>query len=354
MELFDSYASGNAYYCDVTQSCVYPDPNARIFCLDLTTSCGVCNGLITTNGLVLCDCGDSWNCNLCGNELPFWMPYTDDDTFDFQFQQPDEVTGTECEHGWLPHNLVSPTNTAFASFEIKTCCNDESLVIDEEMFAAIVTNHYVGSYNITDYSGNVIVTPIQSIRFNLRSIRLYLEDAGLDTCFYFVFRFTATRMCLGVTETINEYCSEPFKPSICTTGHNSQVAESTYPKKDCFGYYHGLDYNIGQGTPFQYSNRIRIPGYFEQSSFTITKEVISTSLKTTMSQTSEMWELRTGHLPRTFVKYLVNVFSGKNVFINGEEYQVQGEINRNNDTSLQWFLDVKFEKIDCNKSLTCE
>jgi hypothetical protein len=354
MELFNSYASGNAFFCDITEPCVYPDPNARILCLELETTCGVCNGLIATNEFVLCDCNDSWNCNLCGNSLPFWIPYTDDDTFDFQFQQPNKITEVSCEHGWLPHNLVSPTNGTFASFEIRTCCDDEPLIIDEEMFEAIVQEHYVGTYNQTDYSGNVTINQIQAIRFNMRSIRLYLEDQGLETCFYFVFRFVAGRNCLGNTEDINEYCSEPFKNVVCNADTAYQVAESIYPKKDCFSYYYGLDYNIGQGTPFQYSNRIRIPGFFEQTSFTITKEVISTTLKTTMSQNSEMWQLKTTHLPQTFVKYLVNVFSGKNVFINGEEYQVQGEINRNNDSGLQWYLDVNFEKIDCNKSLTCE
>jgi hypothetical protein len=221
------------------------------------------------------------------------------------------------------------------------------------MLEAIAPEQYVGSYNTTDYSGNTSTSPIQAIRFNLHAIRLFLEAEGMETCFYFNFTFTTTRECLGVTESSVTFCSEPFKAIDCTK-NTTQVLESIYPKDDCFDFYYGTVFNSGIGTPFQYSNKIRVPGYFEQSNFSITKEIIGTSLKTTMSQYSEVWQLKTTHLPQSFVKYLVNLFSGRNVFVNGVEYQVQGDIARNNETGLQWYLEVNFESIDCNKSLTCE
>jgi hypothetical protein len=358
MELFDSYILGNSYYCDATSTCEYPAPNSRVFCHDLSTMCGICNGLITTNGFVLCDCDDSWNCNLCANDQPFWIPFEsaaplNGDTFDFQFQQVDEVTEVECINGWLPSNLLSPTNTAFATFEIRTCCDDEPLDLTEQMFDAIAPLNYVGSYNTTDYLGNVTASPIQMIRFNLNAIRQYLEAEERETCFYFLFTFTATRFCLGLTEKTNEYCSEPFKPVICDK-NNTQVIESIYPKKDCFSFYYGNSYNSGIGTPFQYSNRLRVPGFFEQSSFSITKEIIGASLRTTMSQYNEIWQLKTTHVPPSFAKYIVNVLSGRNVFVNGKEYQVQGEINRNNEGGSHWYMEINFETLECNKSLTCE
>jgi hypothetical protein len=72
-----------------------------------------------------------------------------------------------------------------------------------------------------------------------------------------------------------------------------------------------------------------------------------------MSQKSEVWQLRTHHLPESFVRNLVSILSGKNVYVNGTEYQVQGDINKNNENGSQWYLEVNFEKIDCNKSLSC-
>jgi hypothetical protein len=354
MELFDSYTYSNAIICDATSICFLPDPISRVYCHDVTNICGICGGLIVTNGLVLCSCDDSWNCNLCSNDKPFWMPYQEGDTIDFQFQQPDEITGFECMNGWLPANLLSPTNTAFATFAIKTCCDDTELLLNEDMFEAIVILDYVGTYNTTDYSQNESTSPIQMIRFNLDAIRQYLEADSLETCFYFEFTFTTTRQCLGVTESTITFCSEPFKEVACSNYKRTQVLESVYPKEDCFGMYYGTNFNSGTGTPFQYSNKIRVPGFFEQTNFSITKEIISTSLRTTMSQYSEVWQLRTNNLPQSFVKYLVNIFTGRSVYVNGKEYQVQGDINRNNDTGSHWYLEVNFESIGCNKSLTCE
>ena len=351
MELFDSYSKENAVYCDLTGICYFNVPNSRIYCHEIRNNCGVCGDLIATNGIVLCDCGDSWNCNLCGNDLPFWIPYEDNDTFDFQFQQPDEITGVECMNSWLPANLLSPINTAFATFEILTCCDDTALTITEEMLDAIAPNRYVGSYTITDYSGNEKQNPIQMIRFNLNAIRLFLEAEGLENCFYFRFTFTNTKFCLPFSESSSSFCSEPFKYYDCTK-KATVLIESIYPKQDCFDMYFGN--NFTGLDAFEYSNRIRVPGYFEQASFNITKEVINTTLKTVMSQKSEVWQLKTTHLPQSFVKNLVNILSGRNVYVNGEEYQVQGDINRNNETGLQWYLEVNFEKIDCSKSLTCE
>jgi hypothetical protein len=332
MELFDSYSKDNAVYCDVTGICYFDEPNARIFCHEVSNLCGFCGDLIVANGLVLCDCGDSWNCNLCGNDLPFWIPYQEGDYIDFQFQQPDEVTGVECMNSWLPANLLSPTNTAFATFEILTCCDDTPLELTEIMFDIVAPNRYVGDYINTNYSGTETSSSIQMIRFNLDVIRQYLEAAGLETCFYFNFTFTNSRFCLGVSESSVSFCSEPFKYDYC--GDATVVIESDYPKKDCFDMYYGSNFS-GLGG-FQYSNKIRVPGFFEQASFNITKETINTSLKTTMSQKSEIWQLRTTHLPQSFVKNLVNILSGKNVYVNGVEYQVQGDINRNNETGLQW------------------
>lgn len=355
MELFDSYTLGRVINCDITESCEYPDPNSRILCYDLRNSCGKdCTKLIAENGLVLCDCGDSWNCNLCLNDVPFWIPFEAGDTIDFQFQQPDEIGNVDCENGWLPTDLLTPGVTTFATFEIRSCCDDEVLEISEEMFDVIAPNHYVGEYTSTDYAGNQLTNPIQMIRFNLGAIQTYMIGAGLDPCFYFIFEFTTSRFCLGVSEASAEFCSEPFKMAPCDNKQQTQLIESVFPRTDCFGFYYGTNFTVGNGTPFQYSNRIRIPGSFERTNFTITKETIGATLKTTAAQYCETWLLRTPHLPERFVKLLVNIFTGRDVYVNGTEYQIQGEVAKNNDIGSQWFLETTFERCECDKSLTCE
>lgn len=353
MELFDSYQFSNLVWCDQTKPWEYPDPTSRILCLEVNNQCGRdCTRLIIENGLVNCSCDDSWNCNLCANDVPFWIPFELGDTFDFQFQQPDELFNIDCMNGWLPSSLLGPTNTAFATFEIRSCCDDQVLEIDEELFALIAPNHYVGNYTTTDYLGNTTMNPIQMIRFNLAAISAAMIAQNLDPCFYIIFNFTGTRMCLPMAEQQNQFCSEPFKAVPCDG--KTHVVESYYPRFDCFGNYFGTDFMVGNGNPFAYSNRVRIPSSFERTNFTITKETIGATLKTTSAQYCESWLMRTLHLPETFVKYLVNVFTGRDVYVDGVEYQIQGDIAKNNEIGSQWFLEAEFQRCECDKSLTCE
>lgn len=352
MVLFNSYLRGIELYCDQTELPSYPDPDARVLCHQMENLCFDCASTPVNNGFVLCDCGDSWNCKLCANDVPFWIPFEVGDFFDFQFQQPNRLP-VSCENGWLPENLLSPTDFSFASFEIRTCCNNTVLEITPEMFEVIAPQQFVGKYNLTDYAGT-IQRDIQQIRFDLGAIATYLVGEGLEPCFYFTFQFSADTVCLPDAEGKTEFCSEPFKLVPCE--QPTTLVESIYPKLDCFGYYYGSDLELagGNGTLFNYRNRIRIPSSFERTNFTITKETIGATLKTTSAQYCETWLLRSFQLPETFVKYLVNVFTGRDIFVNGREYQIQGEIAKNNETGSQWFLEINFERCECDKSLTCE
>lgn len=353
MELFDSYQYQNVVWCDQTKSWEYPDPLSRMLCLELKNQCGRdCTRLILDNGFVLCNCNDSWNCKLCLNDIPFYIPFELGDTFDFQFQQPDELFNIDCMNGWLPSSLLGPSNTAFATFEIRSCCDDQVLNIDSELFELIAPNHYVGNYTITDYVGTTTVYPIQLIRFNLAAISAAMIAQNLDPCFYLLFTFTGTRACLPMAEQQGTFCSEPFRAVPCDG--KTHMFESVYPKFDCLGAYYGTDFMAGNGTPFAYLNKIRVPSSFERTNFTITKETITATLKTTSAQYCETWLMRTLHLPETFVKYLVNVFTGRDVYVDGVEYQIQGDIAKNNETGSQWFLETEFQRCECDKSLTCE
>lgn len=354
MFLFNSYSIANVAYCDITNECSYPDPISRIRCIEVENICGdLCSKLIVENGLLLCDCADQWNCNLCGTDLPFWIPFEAGDTFDFQFQQPNEITQVSCENAFLPEALLSTEDASFATFGIYSCCDDQALEITKEMIDAIVVQSYIGSFNSYDYAGNLSVKPIQMIRFRLDAIAAFLEAQGLDQCFYFKFTFTGSRLCLPFSETQSTFCSEPFKMIPCSDGKKSHLIESTYSFLDCFGQYYGNDFNLAQGIPFTFSNAIRVHGSFEQTAFQITKEQIDSTLKTTASQLCETWLLRTKHLPQRFAKYLATVLAGKDVTINGVEYQVEGELNRNNETGSQFYFDVNAQRCDCNKSLSC-
>lgn len=355
MELFNNYQDGGGYFCDITPETDYLDPIARLICLGCNCNVGVsfeCAEIAMSSGFINCDDESLWNCNLCGNDMPFWIPFTDGDTFDFQFQQP--FYSTFCDKAFFPENLITGATTAAVSYEIHLCCDDSILNLTELMHINIVEEQYVGEFIQTEYNGVNTSYPIQMVRFNLEAIKDYIELLDKEPCFYFVFRFPKESTCLPEPEEYVFY-SEPFKYRKCDVFPYIYNIESKYTYRDCFGNYYGNNFTSGLSgsNPFVYSNRIRVPGSFEQLSFNIAKEKIETSLKTTATQICENWLLRTTHLPKAFAKFVVAVLGGKDVLIDGIEYQVEGEISRNNETGNQFYLEIPAQNCDCNKSLSC-
>ena len=368
MELFDNYLTGlnsasNKYYCDITEETDYPDPIARVYCFGLGVGFGTygCPDLIISNGIISCNEQQSWNCNLCGNDMPFWIPFTDGDTFDFQFQQ--LFTSVQCEHAFYPANLISAGDEAAISFEIRLCCDDTVFELTKPMLDSIIEQSYVGGF-LEQAPGDAYVTPIQMIRFNLQAIREFMVLADIDPCFYFVFDFPLVEgLCFpDAYGDKTTFYSEPFKYDTCPKFPYIYTIESKYSFKDCYDNYYG-DSFVGLnvegtyfsiGTPFVYSNAVHVPGSFEHDAFTITKEIINSSLKATASQICENWILKTTHLPSGFAKLVMSVLGGKEVLVDGVEYQVQGEFSRNNETGNQFYLEIPMQNCNCNKSLSCQ
>lgn len=348
-ELFDSYINPNnpsEVYCDLTVIRDCTEPNTRLLCSTVQIFCGsntFCSNLIVGNGLVMCDCGDSWNCNLCGNDGPFWIPFQNGDSYTFQFQQPQTIV--QPNDGWAANGTSWSSN---AQFTITTCCGNE-ITIDDRTFGSIVINQFIGEFQTTQVGGTATISPIQQIQFDLYAIAELLISMGYDPCFYFNFCFESKG-----GEEKQCFCSEPFKLEVCADKKQSVLIESQYSGTDCFGLYYGTNFTqTWGGLPFPYSNQIRIPCAFEQTNFNITKSIIDTSQKTTASQVCENWEMNTFPIPQTFAKLLASIVAGADIMIDGVEYQTSGEIAKNNEIGSRWWTTIKFEHCECSKSLTC-
>jgi hypothetical protein len=360
-DLFDSYVSPtNAAiaFCDQTNFLCRTDPTTRLFCDTIDTVCGTadCSTLLVNNGLGLCNCADTWNADCCGNDTPFLIPYQNGDTIDFQFQQILSVLGGVSD-GWSSDGTLDTRDSA-AYFEIRSCCSDTLIPVDETTFNDVVSNYYVGRFQVVNYDGTITTTPIQMIRFNLGAISQLAIDLGLDPCFYFKFCFTKTSG--PIQDPINPanvdcFCSESFTLEKCLAiEKRSVVMSSLYSSTDCFGYYFGNSFvqTLG-GSPFVYSNQIRVPAAFEQTNFQITKNIINASRKTTSSEVCETWILRSFALPTRFMKLIVAIIAGADVYVDGREYNSQGEVSKNNETGSRWFTEITFEYCNCTKNLTC-
>jgi hypothetical protein len=358
--LFDSYQLGAVVFCDISDETIdCLPPNSRLLCDVLTVNCGTvsnCSRLIVGDGLVLCDCGDSVNCNLCGNDTPFWNPVEFGDTFTFQFQQPNFTTFNN--DGWTSFTMLDILS-GMAYFEIRTCCDDQLVEFDPSLFDTFVLNQFVGRFETFAYNGTEIRNEIQQIEFDLSAIAAYLITNNIEPCFYFKFGFSTNTQSVNSLykdnpELIDFFCSEPFKYEPCPIPKRSVLIESIYSSTDCFGMYYGNNWTFTWGgTPFVYSNQLRVPAYFENDSFQISKSIIESSRKTTGTQVCESWTMKTFPLPNPFAKKLVMIIAGADVYIDGREYNFQGEITKNNETGSRWWSDIKFEHCDCSKNLTC-
>ena len=151
-----SYQIGNKIVCEVGIPDVPCVGEGYTICKPLQIqNCSDCGDLIVNNGLLLCDCGDSWNCNLCTNDRPYYNPVNDNDSIFFQFQQFDVLNGDNPEqpgvNGW---------GTASAKFQIFSCCGESQLNYSK----TVVLNDYVGLFETQDYKGN---STYQNIQFQI-------------------------------------------------------------------------------------------------------------------------------------------------------------------------------------------
>jgi hypothetical protein len=357
--LFDSYINPTnpaQIFCDLSQICESPEANTRLLCGEINVFCGSnedCSRTIVNNGLILCECSDTWNNDLCGNDLPFCYQFRDGDVYTFQFQQPNISSATD---GWASDGTLISTDP-FAYFEIYKCCDDELILVDQTLFDEIVLNQFVGSFELPNFSGVLFENQIQQIQFDLGAIADYLISLGDEPCFYFKFCFSKTSSPIPYPinyDNVDCFCSENFRLENCVEKNQSVLISSIYTSTDCFGQYYGNNWGpASNGTPFVFSNQIRVPCSFEMNNFTITKNIIESSRKTTGSELCESWMLKTYPLPLRFARLLASISAGADVYINNREYQFQGELSKNNDIGSRWWAEMQFEHCECSKNLTC-
>lgn len=352
MGYFTNYQINSTSYCDQSTSCGdIDDINSRIICQTISIlDCGTgdgCDLAVVNNGLTLCSCDTSFNCNLCGNDLPYWSPVISDDKLVFQFQQIDNLNGQNplgsFSYGW--------GNSGFANGFVKDCCSDQYITSggQPKSVTNYATNSFVGIFPVYDYAGNITWKNIQQIEIDLKQLQIDLnaQFPNGNGCFVFEWWFY-------YTQPANKYsfCSEPFKFDPCPDKSETLLLEGVYTTTDCNGFYYGDEF-VGNGTPFNYYNTYRIPGFIEQTSFEISKEFVGPKLTTISTEVIEKWTLKTKRIPRQIAKLLTNILASKNLYIDSREYICDGEIPRNNEVGNQWFVEAQLRKINCSKTLAC-
>lgn len=368
--------NGNAveFFCDQSPNCLIPNAESRIICDEIELiecNAGDCPVLTTNNGLILCAETDSWNCNLCGNDLQYNSPVVPGDDLYFQFQQQDIWNGNSPTLPW--GNNVGWDEFGLVQGYIRDCCTGaylQNTTLSRNAFVTDYSNNYfVGIFETSNYSGSSLSYPnIQQIKIETSQLAVDVLQQFGHNCFYFEFVFNP----IELAYTYNLY-SEPFEFVTCK---NTILIEGDYNIKDCFNLYYGdpgcitinqpieigpitinnyvkdCQYFYGTGL-FPYRQYYRVYGSFEQTSFEINKELVGTRLKSTSIDFVENWLLRTDRLPYRAAKLVATMLASQNVYINNTEYVVDGEIPKNNEVGNQWFIEANVRKVNCSKNYSC-
>lgn len=369
MSYFTAYQTNGEFYCDLTPDCTIVDSNSRIICAEIeTVICdGDCPSLIVNNGLNLCDTDDSWNCNLCGNDLPYSNLVVPGDPLQFQFQQPDLINGNDPNFDW-ENSAVGWGTSGLVTGYIHDCCTDEVLEIGggpapiDEYFA---TKKMVGLYACKNYSGSITeYTNIQQIEINTFALYsdLIQQFPNGGGCFYIEWVFYPDDLSIQ-----KKFYSEPFRFVTCEDtvmleGHYPMFMDLNNPAtqgrglppclKDCFGQYYALPSNWN-GDRFAFRQFYRVPGVFEPVSFEIQKEFVGSFLSSTSVNINENWILKTGRLPYRAARLVTSILAAQETFVDGKQWTGDGEINKNNDVGNQWFIEATLKRVNCSKSYSC-
>lgn len=343
-----NYQSGSTLFCTVNEPCNrQTDLNSRIICTELNLiDCGDrdCEIAVVNNGLYLCDCSESWNCNLCGNDQPYWNIVNPADKLYFQFQQIDNLNGQDPQltpsFGW---------DSGFCFAQLYECCSDEEIQPDGQNISRFAENKFVGLYEQKDFKGVSSYFNIQQICFDVNLICELLGNQ--DKCFYFKFFFrTGNTIEFKFFDVI---CTEPFKCNPCPEKKTTVLIEGDFPNKDCFGYFYGTPIQ-SIGNVFDFINQYRVPAAFEQTGFEINKETVTRQLKAVSAETCEIWAFKTWGVPQKVAKIVANIFAAKNVYLNGDLFQLDKEIPKDNEIGSQWFIDTQFKRCQCYNDYSCE
>ncbi|MFM9143698.1 MAG: hypothetical protein ACKOPP_06850, partial [Bacteroidota bacterium] len=304
-----------------------------------------CGLAVVNGGLIICDPSNSWNCNLCPNDLPYSNIVRISDDLFFQFQQIDNSNGQNpngvFSYGWGYNGYPN----TFVSGYIRDCCTgniiEKSPGVNLEVMDVVGNVDFVGVYGTTNYQGVESWTNIQQISINMGNLVPYLQAAGTD-CFYieYIFDQQGSKYSIFTEGFTLEHCQDTV------------LVEGDFTSIDCFDQYYGDNVvGIGNWSNFQYQYRIK--GVLEMQSLSISKEFVGNLQRTVSSQTSESYLLKTDRLPLQIVKMLGNLLSAPIVKVDGYEYIVDGDLTKNNDIGNQWFLEVPLKRINCSKTFGC-
>jgi hypothetical protein len=266
---------------------------------------------------------DAWNCNLCGSDLPFYIPYVEGDIIPFQTQVTD--------------NYNQPNSVLVAGFQTSTS-----------------TSHYV-VVSLYDCCGNLVSEFIDDFSDSYH-VGQSLSTGSIQTWFVNTGLFSADLDCFRLYidyYKINQITLEPEidkrlyteyykKIEGCGSLNDTALIYSTYANYDCNGNFYGTltNYLGSNNTPFY--NSLRIFGTVEF--FGDTEAITENDRNVVISKDiTENYGIISGAVPPFYIKLLQQAVRGNYVTVDGVQYQNFRYDSKPEDNRM-FLLDLSFDK----------
>ena len=266
---------------------------------------------------------DAWNCNLCGSDLPFYIPYVEGDVIPFQTQvtdlynQPNDVLVAGFQ--------TSTSSTHYVVVSLYDCCGNLVSDFIDDFSDSYHVGQSLSTGSIQTWFVNTGLFPSDLDCFRLRIEYFKINQITLDP------------------ETDKVLWTEYYKEvEGCGSLNDTSLIYSTYANYDCNGNFYGTltNYLGSNNTPFY--NSLRIFGTVEF--FGDTEAIVENDRNVVISKDiTENYGIISGAVPPFYIKLLQQAVRGNYVTVDAVQYQNFRYDSKPEDNRM-FLLDLTFDK----------
>lgn len=266
---------------------------------------------------------DAWNCNLCGSDLPFYIPYVQGDVIPFQTQVTDLYN--------------QPNSVLVAGFQTSTSTSHYVVVSLYDCCGTLISE-FIDDFSDSYHVGQSLATG---------SIQTWFVNTGLFPpdldCFRLYIDYYKINQITLEPELDKSLFSEYYKKvEGCGNLNDTSLIYSTYANYDCNGNFYGTltNYLGSNNTPFY--NSLRIFGTIEF--FGDTEAITENDRNVVISKDiTENYGIISGAVPPFYIKLLQQAVRGNYVTVDEVQYQNFRYDSKPEDNRM-FLLDLTFDK----------
>lgn len=271
--------------------------------------------------------GDSWNCNLCGADKPFFVPFFTGDFIPFQTSFPDNFN---TDPSIINAGFKDSANNSPGDYYVIVELQDESGATVSDLIDTFSDEYYVA---YSDEFGSV-----QTWFLNTAILPMSLKCWRLKVTYY---KYNQITMMPEIERVI---FTEYFR--LVENCDDYVTITSSYSKVDCYGnIYATFDNFFGTSNPSYYSFA-RLEGevlYLGSSQDVQTETDRGQILRRDIIRN---YQLKGGIVAPFYGEIIDKTVNGDTVIIGNEEYE-NFSFGKNNEESREWVIDMTMNR-------TCE